>query len=215
MAVVRFGRTTSKEWKNMKLNLTAYNKEYRKRKGRIMFPTSHDITEDSLAACLEVIRKLVMAENEILLTTKPSIICIHKIINIFGAFKDQIQFRFTITSDNNAILKHYEPGAPPFIERMGALILAYKAHWKTSVSIEPFLDLNPVPLIMKVIPYCTESIWLGKLNYMQTDFNTWSNIKKIIFQVQNLPPEIKNKIRFKDSIRNLFKAKTGERLVLT
>ncbi|KKL76972.1 hypothetical protein LCGC14_2039610, partial [marine sediment metagenome] len=155
MAVVRFGRTTKEKWKDMILNTIAYNKGYRKRKGRIMFPTSHDITEDSLYVCLETLRKLIMAENEVLITTKPCITCIHKIINTFGAFRDQIQFRFTITSDNNAILRHYEPGAPPFIERMGALILAYKTHWKTSVAIEPFLDLNPVPLILKVIPYCT------------------------------------------------------------
>ena len=180
-----------------------------------MFPTSHDITEDSLAACMAVIRKLIIAGNEVLLTTKPNITCIHRIINTFGAFRDQIQFRFTITSDNSVILIHYEPGAPPFIERMGALILAYKAGWKTSVAIEPFLDPNPIPLIFKVAPYCTESIWLGKLNYMKTDFNTWNNIKKIIFQVQNLPPEIKKRVRFKDSIRNLFEAKTGEKLVLT
>jgi len=44
-------------------------------------------------------------------------------------------------------------------------------------------------------------IWVGKLNYMKTDFNTPENVKKVIENLKKLPGEIYKKIRLKDSIR--------------
>ena len=130
--------------------------------------------------------------------------------NHAGLWSPQVmQFRFTITSINWWILKEYEPGAPELVERINSLIYAFRKGYKTSVSIEPFLDMNPIALIYLVAPYVTESIWLGKLNYMKREFNTWDNIKEIIERVELLPEEIRSKIKYKDSIRILIK-KHGE-----
>ena len=41
---IRFKRNTLENWKFMVINEKAVSKGYGKRKGRIMFPTSHDIT---------------------------------------------------------------------------------------------------------------------------------------------------------------------------
>ena len=49
---------------------------------------------------------------------------------------------------------------------MISLKFAYSKGYKTSVSIEPFLDYDPTKLIEAVTPYTTESIWLGKMNYI-------------------------------------------------
>lgn len=202
---IRFGRKTKDTWKNMELNEKALNKKYKKRKGRIMFPTSHDITVESLNNCIIVLEKLLKARNEVLITTKPDLNCIKYICDYLDHFKEQIQFRFTITSFRSKTLDKWEPNAPGFLERMDSLSYAYSLGFKTSVSIEPFLDENPITLIKIVAPYCTESIWLGKLNYMKTKFNSYYNIKKIVGQLKFLPEEIKSKIRLKDSIQNLLK----------
>jgi len=205
---IRFNRKTKDTWKNMELNEKSLNKNYKKRKGRIMFPTSHDITEETLDNCIIVLEKLLKVGNEVLITTKPRYFCIFTICNSLDKYKDQIQFRFTITSINSEILDKWESNAPGFLERIDSLAYAYGLGFKTSVSIEPFLDMNPIPLIKEVSPFCSESIWLGKLNYMKSKFNTYHNIKKIINQLKTLPIEIKSKIRLKDSIVNLLNLKS-------
>ncbi|MCK5159115.1 MAG: hypothetical protein KAR08_08155, partial [Candidatus Heimdallarchaeota archaeon] len=193
----------------MEPNWKAIQKGYGKRKGRIMFPTSHDITESSEENCFYVLQKLLKAGNEVLVTTKPHLKAVKRICDELLKYKNQIQFRFTITSINQWTLKEYEPNTPNFVQRLSSLVYAFNNGYKTSVSIEPFLDMNPMALIYIVAPYCTESVWLGKLNYMKRNFNTRKNIEKILKSIETLPDEVKNKIRLKDSIRILMK-KHGE-----
>jgi len=99
---IRFKRKTSKTWKNMEINEKAVNRDYRKRRGRIMFPSSHDITPLVLDPCMKVLKKLVSKGNEVLITTKPNLLVIRKICDTFqhAYYKDWIQFRFTIGALN-------------------------------------------------------------------------------------------------------------------
>jgi len=214
MMAIRFKRKTRDEWKIMVPNLKNIKKQYGKRKGRVMFPTSHDITEETLNTCLIVLKKLVNAGNEILITSKPQLACIKAICERFRDKKDLIQFRFTITSFNNDKLKFWEPGAPSFEERFETLKYAYKKGFKTSISIEPFLDKDPYILVEKIKPYTTESIWIGKMNYIkstniQEENRDFYNAIREIIDKENLI-EILNKsldycnsfLRIKDSIYN-------------
>ena len=116
---IRFNRKTSETWKVMDLNYKNLVKNYRKRKGRIMFPTSHDITNDAGVEyyCLVLLKKVLKAGNSVLITTKPRLNVIQNICEAFEKYKDQIQFRFTITSIDDRILQYWEPNAPLFIER--------------------------------------------------------------------------------------------------
>ncbi|MFX0073726.1 MAG: hypothetical protein ACFFAO_21820 [Candidatus Hermodarchaeota archaeon] len=211
---IRFKRKTEDTWKIMDPNTKNIKKNYGKRNGRVMFPTSHDITKESLNGCLIVLNKLIKAKNKILITTKPVFEIIKKICHIFEKNKDLIQFRFTITSNNNNILKFWEPEAPKFEERIEALKYAYMYGYRTSISIEPFLDKNPIPLIRVLIPYVTESIWIGKMNYIRInkipqnfknyyrlirEANTKRNLKIILRNLNVFPESI---IQIKDSIKN-------------
>ena len=101
---IRFGRINNpEEWKIMKPNMKAIEKGYGIRNGRIMFPTSHDITIESYEACVIVLKKLLDAGNEVLITTKASLTLITKLIAELNDYKEQIQFRITITSIDNSI----------------------------------------------------------------------------------------------------------------
>ncbi len=133
---IRFKRKTEDNWKIMEPNKKAIEKGYSKRKGRIMFPTSHDITPESLSGCLIVLKKLLDANNEVLITTKPSLACVKIICNSFYKKRGFIQFRFTITSFNNDLLTFWEPKAPLFEERLESLKHAFKIGYKTSISID-------------------------------------------------------------------------------
>lgn len=213
---IRFNRKTEQNWKVMEPNQKAIEKGYSKRRGRVMFPTSHDITMNSLNGCLIVLKKLIDSGNEILITTKPRLSVVKIICNNFYKKKDLIQFRFTITSLSNKLLSYWEPGAPPFEERLKSLIHAYKQGYKTSVSVEPFLDENPFLLVEKLIPYVTESIWIGKMNYLGSSNNSKNdksyydnirfnnnkeNLRMIIAKTEYNDKKI---IRIKDSIINFL-----------
>lgn len=208
----RFGRATEKTWKLMRVRSDVVTKDFGKFSGRVMFPSSHDIIDipEVEEACFTVLHKLLKSGNTVLLTTKPRINIIRKIDEKFAPYKKRLQFRFTITSLNDDLLGFWEPNAPTFEERMNALKYAFNKKYATSVSIEPFLDYNPEGLVQKVAPYSTESIWIGKMNYISRSNLSESekkyydkvrknyefeHLKEIFKRLKSIP-----KIKFKDSI---------------
>lgn len=214
---IRFGRENSDSWKSMRLNQNAIKKKYIKRSGVVMFPSTHDIVPEILDSCLIVLKKLLESGNNVLITTKPVLSCVKSICEHFFEFQNQILFRFTIGSSKNELLIFWEPYAPMFQERLMALKYAFNAGFATSVSIEPFLDYDPVPLVEKLYPYVTNTIWLGKMNYIKrtglsesTELNynrirlnyTYENISLIHQKLS-----YKEKIRWKDSIRDILDLK--------
>lgn len=139
---------------------------------RVMFPTTHDITPQSLPVCIQQIRNILRAGHEILIVSKPHVECITAICDEFGDYRKKILFRFTIGSASNAVLKLWEPSAPTFEERINALKLAHGRGFQTSVSCEPMLDGNIEAVIKAVSPFVTNSIWLGKMNQVKARLTT-------------------------------------------
>ena len=89
---------------------------------------------------------------------------------------------------------------------------AYENNFKTSVSIEPFLDYAPQELINILSAYITESIWLGPMNYIpvsnisDVDKHQYEEIRRK-YQTDHLTEiyeELQGNplIRFKDSMAN-------------
>jgi DNA repair photolyase len=206
---LRFGRIKDpSERLNEKLNKKILKQKFRKRKGRIMTPTSHDITPYNVSAAIVLYERLLAAKNNLLITTKGNYKCMKLILLLAERFKSQVQLRLTITSINNNTLKEWEPNAPLFEERMKVLQMWFNAGMKTSVSIEPFLDPYPLHVIKKVAPYCTESIWLGIMSGKNLKWHSKEALEKIIEDINELPFKIKRLVRFKDSISNQgFKVK--------
>ena len=136
--------------------------------GQVMFPTAHDIVEDNLEEALRVVSRLLEAGNQLLIVSKPWLVCIEQICDRFSGQRNQILFRFTITSRNSDILSFWEPGAPAYQERLESLQLAFRKGFQTSVSIEPMLDLEDLRgMIDEIEPYVSHSIWVGKLNRIE------------------------------------------------
>jgi len=204
---IRFKRKTNENWKVMELNKKAFKRNYRKRNGRIMFPTSHDITWLTLNENTIVLLKLLEVGNEVLITTKPDIRCIKALCKILEGHKDKVQWRFTITSMDDATLKRFEPGAPDFSSRLRSLIHAFDAGYKTSVSMEPCLDLDPRRLVYTLEPFVTESIWIGCMNHCRIgDLNSKDTLETWYEIFRDVP-----KIRFKDALLNKIGVKLDEK----
>jgi DNA repair photolyase len=82
-----------------------------------------------------------------------------------------MMFRFTIGSADSDVLGFWEPGAPDFAERLASLKHAHSQGYETSVSCEPMLDNEIDEVIDQVLPYVTESIWLGKANRLMVNLS--------------------------------------------
>ena len=137
--------------------------------GTVMFPSTHDILPEFLEPSLIVMRKILDAGNRLLVVSKPHLECIQTICREFETYRHRILFRFTIGAMNNTILKYWEPGAPSFEERLASLKHAFDHGFETSVSCEPLLDSDHVEaLFHTVFPYVTHSIWIGKLNMIDS-----------------------------------------------
>jgi hypothetical protein len=190
---VRFHRVTPQSWPDEQIREDDVKKQHRKVLGTpgggmdIMFPTTHDLTPGTQDACLTVLGHILAPGNNVLITSKPCLDCIRAVCGKYAAHNisgsDQIMYRFTIGAMDEAILHYWDRDAPTFPERLAALEYAFRAGFRTSVSIEPMLDsAQVVPLFHKVKPFVTNSIWIGKMN-------------KIRQRVQVVTPEDEQMVR--------------------
>jgi len=162
---VRFKQVRLEDWKDEKVRQRDVDKSYGYKEGRIMFPSSHDITEDNFKACYTVLEKLLEAGNEVLVVSKPHLSCIKHLCDQLQDYRNNFLFRFTITSNDDRTLFFWEPGAPCYEERKKSLEYAFDKGFETSVSVEPMLDSENIEeLVNDLSSYVTNSIWIGKLN---------------------------------------------------
>jgi hypothetical protein len=186
-AVHRFRICKAEDWIKPVINRKEVEKNYAIHNTQnailIMFPSTHDITPSNLGDCLIVLNKLLVAGNNVLIVSKPHWECITAICDAFKPqtpdprpqtpdprpqtpdYRPQIEFRFSIGSASDDVLKFWEPGAPSFEERIGCLSYAFNSGYKTSVSCEPYLDAWPAHVYQACIDHVTESIWFGKLRH--------------------------------------------------
>ncbi len=169
---VRFKRCQIEDWEQEKIRQTAYRRPVKQLHGTYMFPSTHDIHPDNLSVCMSYLSRILPACDKVLVVSKPHFECIEAICKAFHDKRDKILFRFTIGSSNNDTLKFWEPGAPSFEERFKSLEYAHSKRFNTSVSCEPLLDNNTDELIYHLFPHITDSIWLGKPNFLMRRLRT-------------------------------------------
>jgi len=151
-----------------------------------MFPSSHDITPTNLAGCLTVLKKLLEVGNEVLIVSKPHLDCIEAICQQFEGYRDNILFRFTIGACDGQVLSFWESGAPTYGERMTSLQYAFEHGFQTSVSVEPMIDTASIDqLIEDLLPFVTDSIWIGKMNHLtRLAKNADASLKAALLQIE-------------------------------
>lgn len=226
---IRYKRATPESWKTVQ---HGFPRKIPRRKipGVTMFPTAHDITMANAEACRDQIVAILASGDDCLVVTKARPDAL-KIALDHPAIRermdlDRIEVRITIGSYYGDTLTEWEPGAPPFEERMKALRLARLSGFTTSVSAEPLLDADPERLIQHVRPFAS-SIWLGfmKKAVARVERNNPGNHKALgmaaVYQAEHsaerayalwMKYRFDHFIKFKDTIRamaNFWAAKNG------
>jgi len=218
---IQYDNNTPSAWKNEAIRTKAISKRFKKRDGEIfMFASTHDITPTNLSACIQLLYNLLTPGNEGIIVTKPHFECIEALCEVLPLFKNQFIFRFTIGSSNSNNLKFWEPGAPDFEERLASLKYAHWKGYQTSVSCEPMLDDNIQDVVEQVMPYVTETVWIGKPNMLKgrlsmNGHNDNDTRKKADILLQSLSDQYilglysmyrdDPRIRWKDSIQKVLR----------
>ncbi len=141
-------------------------------KGVVMFPTSHDLTPRFVEEAVTTVKNLIK-ENQVLIVSKPHLSVTKRLCRELEHAKGRVMFRFTIGSLNPALCAYWEPGAPPPEERIACLQHAHQHAFQTSVSCEPMLASREetIRLVAEVMPYVTDSIWIGKMQRIPQKHN--------------------------------------------
>jgi len=165
---IRFGRKTPETWVNEEINHKSLNQKFKKIEGRIMFPSTHDITPTNLNYSIQFLKNILSVGNEVLIVTKPRLDVVKALCSELIDYKDKIIFRFTIGSTDSEVLKFWEPGASDFQERKQSVIHAFEKGFQTSLSCEPMLDDKVEGVVNELQNYITETIWVGKMNFLKS-----------------------------------------------
>jgi hypothetical protein len=110
-----------------------------------------------------VLGHILAPGNSVLITSKPHPECIRAVCERFAAHNrtgtNRIMFRFTIGATDDVILRYWDRNAPTFRERLAALEYAFRAEFRTSVSVEPMLDSEHVAQLFHTLkPFVNNSI---------------------------------------------------------
>lgn len=182
-------------WNKM-INVKLSSYIFRKFHGIIEFPSRHDITSKNVYHYINYLNELLLNDNIILITTKPSMKIIKKILLITSP--DDTIFRLSITNTREETRKKWEPDGSSYEERLKVLEMLYKKGYNTYVNIEPALE-NPVKICKDVIKHVTGNINIGLMvNKMKEKLNLSLDYLKIYYQCKS----ISNKILFRNSFTN-------------
>lgn len=216
---LRFGRIACcSEWANQVLLPAKIEAADRKFGGTVMFPTTHDITPDTLKPALQTLENLLAAGNWVLVVSKPHLSVVQTLCRELVAYREQLQFRFTIGSGDAGTCVLWEPGAPAPKERISALEHAHDRGFETSVSMEPMLSDNEAmcSLVARVMPFVSGTIWLGKLNgAIPKEIQAKPGIRESLLEIRAGQSDecilrlhdrlaLNPKIRWKDSIKKVL-----------
>lgn len=199
-----------------------------------MFQSTSDVQSPRQAGCITIdyetpalqkLKEIVEKGHRVLITTKPRLAQIQKVCDILYPYRNQVTFRFTITSVDSRRLQIFERKASSFEERLGSIRYAYARGFNTSVSCEPLIDRSPEGVYNAVAPYLSPfdakqdigSFWVGlmKTKYMPHSYiralNLEGPIETIhqqnkIFNVVNWFYKMNDKpnVRYKESVLGLL-----------
>lgn len=152
------------QWETEVLNDKALSRKVPGGHKLTMFPSTHNISPEFVEPCAEKIQQILDSGSDVLIVLKPWESVVTALCARFDTFKDRIIYRFTIGSNDNEVLKFWEPGAPSYEERLRCLQYAFEHGFETSISCEPCWGGDVDRLVSELRPYVTDSIWIGKMN---------------------------------------------------
>ncbi len=153
------------DWDFPVINWNKVHRKYRKVHKQIMFPTTHDITENNFEACLIFLQRNLEVGNHVLIVSKMSYKIFNKLTKELWKYRRQLEVRITITARDQLLKSIFEKNSPWTEDQLLILESVLKLNLTISVSIEPFLEEDPIRLIQELMVRGITSIWIGPMNH--------------------------------------------------
>lgn len=152
-----------------KVNKT-WSKVLKNDREMIFFPSSSDIFIENVKDYISVCKKIIDANHEVFYVTKPTLKSMHEVVkelNLLGDhYKQKMVIFITITSNDNQILKEYEPYASSYEERINVVKYLKDNNLNVNIMMEPYLS-DPIELSKTLITMLPQTgiIAIGQMNY--------------------------------------------------
>jgi len=212
LKAAQYKRRSRDQWRVMKPNARS-KRPVKLLKGGVMFPTTHDLHIRHVDWWGPFLHQLLEVGNDVLIVTKPEYEAVRYICETYRSpvWKDKIEFRFTIGTNDDNVAAHWEPHAPSPSERFRALAHASTMGFKCSISMEPLLIEHPKEMIDSLfMGWVTGDVWIGMMNHLklnpaipeearQIRIQSRENLQKVYDSLKDNP-----QIRWKDSVRDLL-----------
>lgn len=129
----------------------------------VFFPSSSDIFVENMPDYVNVCKKIIAQGHEVFFTTKPTMASITTFVSLFPVDqKEKIQVFVTISTDDDSVLRKFEPYTPLFEERIQVVRFLIQSGFHVNIMMEPYLS-DPIRLLSKLPPGLNVAI--GEMNY--------------------------------------------------
>ena len=206
---VRYKQKTEGNWHEMEL--LKIRQSTKKADGGIMFPTTHDLHIEHVDWWGPFLKEMLENSNDVLIVTKPEYAAISYICENLEQYKNQMEFRFTIGTNDNKVAAYWEPGAPSPSDRLMAIAHVCTLGFRTSISMEPLLIEQPKEMIDSLfMGWINGDIWIGAMNHYDLNPEIPEEARQIQIQsrdnMQRVYESLKDnpQIRWKDSVQKLL-----------
>lgn len=136
----------------------------RREKGRVIISSVTDAyqpIEGKYKITRQCLELLLQHQFPVEILTKAPLVL--RDMDLIKRFED-IEVGITITTDDDAIRKVFEPKAPPVTARINVLKTLHDNGIKTYAFIGPLLPMNPEALLEKITPHA-DSVIIDRMNY--------------------------------------------------
>ena len=176
---LRFGRIKrGEDWMTERVDADAANRARKRYAGVVMFPTQHDLSDGNRRAYYDCLFALLVAGNKVLVVSKAGMELPVLLARLLGDVAERgsdplpamrVEVRASITALDAATARFWEPHAPPPGKRLEALANCASLGIRTSVSIEPCLDVRAIPAIIAAAREAgvAGDIWIGAANHLR------------------------------------------------
>lgn len=152
----------------------------------IFFPSSSDIFVENAKDYVSVCKKIIDAGHEVFFATKPTMQSMTAIVaeleQLGEQYKSKMVIFVTITTDDNNMLRLFEPYTSLFEERVNVIKFLVEKGYNTNIMMEPYLS-DPIPIIEKLKPLINGIVAVGCMNYTaQVKFAEDENKNKELHQ---------------------------------
>jgi DNA repair photolyase len=193
------------------MRLLKVRQSTKKAEGGIMFPTTHDLHYKHRDWWFPFLKEMLENGNDVLIVTKPEYAAVSYICEKLEQYKNQMEFRFTIGTNDDKVAEYWEPGAPRPSDRLIAIAHVSTLGFRTSISMEPLLIEQPKEMIDNLfMGWITGTIWIGIMNHYdlnpaipeesrQIKIQGRENMQRVYYSLKDNP-----QIRWKDSVQKFL-----------